>query len=455
MTSATDNASSVDGPSPIARQLLIDWANQQDGWVRALVGEVLATRQPLSPTALAALKDQYLREKKLAAGDPPAPSVLGHPGEQIASQEVLHLHSLRNCTGVNALATDQEIIFGPRMTILFGENASGKTGYVRALKFLANVRSAEPIVPDIHHPTTVTALQALLRYSIDGTEHEMTWLGDKGVPPFTRISVFDSPAVTLHLSDGLTYVYTPADLALYKHVHSAIESVRDLLQQELTLQKPKQNELVGLFVQGTAVYPKIEGLGVSTDLNELDALANVTEEERIELETLRTSVQALSNASSATQIEGLRTREAVLRNLIAVSKSVAEFDLAAFEVAVGAAASARSNQAQSAAAAFKGDNLPTELRPAWQAFLEAGEHYLSLSAQDEYPHDADVCIYCNQELDGNARALLTAYRDYARGVATQEVKAATDHVITLQAPIMAPEVASAIEGLRSIRKSVV
>ena len=35
-----------------ARSVLVEWANEQDAWVRAIVGEVLATRRELAAAAL-------------------------------------------------------------------------------------------------------------------------------------------------------------------------------------------------------------------------------------------------------------------------------------------------------------------------------------------------------------------------------------------------------------------
>src|SRR4051794_29770405 len=55
---------------PTALQLLIDWANVQDDWVRAIVGEVVATRRELPETSLAAAYELLLAEKGLSDESP-------------------------------------------------------------------------------------------------------------------------------------------------------------------------------------------------------------------------------------------------------------------------------------------------------------------------------------------------------------------------------------------------
>ena len=47
---------------------------------------------------------------------------------------------------MNALARDQTIEFGPSLTIVYGANAAGKSGYARILKRACRARGAEEIL---------------------------------------------------------------------------------------------------------------------------------------------------------------------------------------------------------------------------------------------------------------------------------------------------------------------
>jgi hypothetical protein len=56
------------GTSPrSACAVLVDWANEQDHWVRRVVQEVLSTRQALPESALDAVYQAILAEKELAS----------------------------------------------------------------------------------------------------------------------------------------------------------------------------------------------------------------------------------------------------------------------------------------------------------------------------------------------------------------------------------------------------
>lgn len=129
------------------------------------------------------------------------------------------------------------------------------------LKRIANVRSAEPIIPDIHRPSTSGEPEALIRFALGDTEYEVTWRGEAGVSPFTRMTVFDSPAVALHLEGSVTYVFTPADLALFRYTHSAIEAVRAQLEEEASARQLRQNPFLTAFTRGRPSTRKSRLLG--------------------------------------------------------------------------------------------------------------------------------------------------------------------------------------------------
>jgi recombinational DNA repair ATPase RecF len=447
---------SMGGGSPVAavarsaRQILIDWANKQDGWVRALTAEVLATRRELASPALERVRTLYLAEKQLS--DDPIPLVppLADDGSQEIAAEALRLLSIKDCRAVNALADSQEINFNARMTVLFGENASGKTGYVRVLKRLAGVRSAEEVLPDIHRPSLPAEPQAAIRYALGTVENDFEWHNDVGVPPFTRISIFDSRAVELHLEQDVTYVYTPADLALFRYVHSGLQSVRQLLDAEIAANQPKQNPFLTAFTRGTSIYAKIESLGAGTSAKELDALGTVSAAERAELDARRLTVEALTSKSAEAQTELLRTRRAILQNLIILAEAFTTFQWQVHADAVLSNQQARARQAAAATSVFSSGTLPEELQVPWQAFIEAGGRYLQAAGYSEYPRPDASCIYCNQALSAAAVTLLARYREYASGAATAASKTAVSHLAALASPLTNPAVDASVQTLVAI-----
>jgi len=414
----------VTGAGTSGRQILIEWANAEAAWVRAIAGEVLATRKPIPVEAVPGIVEIFLAEKGLSdAAAQPVPA-LSLEGSEEAAAEPLRLVGLKDCINVNALAPKQEILFNSRLTVLFGENASGKTGYVRVLKRVGAVRSAGVVLPDVRHPVRSARPEALLSYMLGEALGEFTWRDETGVAPFTRMAVFDSPAVALHLDEDLTYLFTPGDLALFRHVTVAIEAVRSALDERVTAIRPRVNPFRGVVSRDSSLFAKLETLGESTDLPELELLGVLTEAERAEIESLKSRVDALSGSGQQAQAEMLRTRRALIERIVGLGQLLVSYDWDGLAAAVATLRGALDRQSAGLVAAPPIGGPPDAVIPAWQEFVRAGEHLLQAAGADNYPQSSDSCIYCGQDLAEHAVEVVRRYRDYASGVAAGEVAAA-------------------------------
>jgi hypothetical protein len=86
------------------------------------------------------------------------------PGSPVTSAGV-QLVALKDLTGVNALAPDQTLTFGPSgLTVVYGDNASGKSGYARLLKRVVGARVHDDILMDVFASTEPQVQHALVDY---------------------------------------------------------------------------------------------------------------------------------------------------------------------------------------------------------------------------------------------------------------------------------------------------
>lgn len=153
---------------PDPREVLAAWANQQDEWVRAVVRSVLSTGRQLSGGDLDAAYDLFRQEKGLDARTLDAePEIAVVPVEDDAELPFV-VTKLSEVTGVNAIVPGSVIEPHGGMTIMFGENGTGKTGYSRIFKALAGSRTADTILGDITFSEEVPQ-SAKVEYAV-GTE---------------------------------------------------------------------------------------------------------------------------------------------------------------------------------------------------------------------------------------------------------------------------------------------
>lgn len=114
--------------------MLGEWANSSDEWVRYIVRQVLGGGDPLASDEEAQAYTLFRQEKALDTRELPTEESLAILEREDDAIEPLTLTSISAVTGVNALVDGGGIEPHEGLTILFGENGTGKTGYSRGFQ---------------------------------------------------------------------------------------------------------------------------------------------------------------------------------------------------------------------------------------------------------------------------------------------------------------------------------
>ena len=428
------------------RRLLVDWANTQDGWVRQLVADSILSRQEPGVGTLEAVYDTFLAEKGLSEEPRPTIAQLELDTVEPSQEDDLELVSLSKVEQVNALAPDQHLEFDGDLTVLFGQNGSGKTGYARILKRISAVRAPEDILPNAHvAPVKGSTPSAQIEYRLSGQEHAVAWRNEAGLAPFTRISVFDSAAVLLHVDSDLGYVYTPAELALFSHVAAGIRGIQQLITGEVADLKPGTNPLLARFARGTTIYPIVETLGATSDLAEIERLATVGDDAEERRDRLQAEVEALRGSTLDALLANVRQSQRDLTRLTSVLSVVASYDVGAYQEARDSFAKAQQRRADARELLFSPAELPGEPGEEWQRFIIAGDTYRQYLGRQQYPETGDKCLYCSQTLEPVALDLVARYRTFLDETVTEQLGVAEAALASAALPLETSELAAALE----------
>jgi energy-coupling factor transporter ATP-binding protein EcfA2 len=406
-----------------AKQVLIDWTNGQSGWVKLIVKEILDTGTAIPEDNLEEIYNKnFLIEKELAPGQPPLIEDLNFLEKTGTLAEALFLRHIHDVTHVNKLAAGQNIKFNKGITLIFGENASGKSGYVRILKRLAATRSQEEILPDVTLPTHHHQPKANISYGIGDKEFTCDWKGETGVVPFNRISIFDSRALISHVDESLTYVYTPRDLSLFKLVHTALEWMRNRLDTERKKIKPSNNPFLASFSKDSGIYSKIETLGPASDLRDLEASAQFGPDDEALIEPLKEQIEALNPQLVASKLEGAESRRSILTQGMELATLARSFDWNRHNELITELAMAKENYTTATDKVFIGNDTSGVLTESWKKFIEAGDNFLKENNAGKYPGHSEPCIYCQQPLESAAVDLVNKFKSYCNNSLKKDVQ---------------------------------
>jgi ABC-type hemin transport system ATPase subunit len=431
LSDSKTNAGSAQG----SRALLPRWANDQDGWSRTIAGDVLKNRVQPSDLDIDRYLKLLLSEKKLS--EEPFQTVPKIEEKQLTGNplEAVRLDSIKVGDGINALKPGTQIDFASGVTVIFGENGSGKSGFVRVLKRAAGVRTAEDILHNVRGDKRPTP-SGSFTVTVGAAPQTIQWKNEFGITPLNRVGIFDARGARIHLEDDLTYVYTPGELTLFPLVQGAVERVRTALESTITARTPGPNTILASFDRSCSIYPIIETLGAATDLDEIRKYAILPEDIDATIDSLTIEIDALKSSNIQNELKRSRDRLAVAKALKSAIETAKAFDIPTFSshVQVRDQAAQRSDQAGSKS--FEAAGIPGVLSPEWRQFIQAGEEYLKKNMTAAYPVTDDPCAFCRQPLTASALQLVKKYRDFSSNEIRAALNAAERQLRAYATPVL-------------------
>src|SRR6266478_7484422 len=111
---------------------VLEWSGSLPTWQHEVLRRLLHAKA-LSDAEVSEIADHAVAEFEQQPATFQRLSLSDFPAVAAGSGRV-KLFAMKRLRNVNALREDQELTFGPELTVVYGENASGKSGYSRVLK---------------------------------------------------------------------------------------------------------------------------------------------------------------------------------------------------------------------------------------------------------------------------------------------------------------------------------
>ncbi len=322
------------------------------------------------------------------------------------------LLAIKDLIGVNAIAENQALAFAQKgLTVIYGDNGSGKSGYSRVLKKACRARDQnEPIRPNANSSVKKGAAKATFEASVDGSVSQLVWEDGKVAPvQLSNLSIFDARCARAYLDDEDDFSYVPYGLDIVEGLADICRDFQGRIRDEQVHCAVDKTVFGDLNQSNTAVGALIRGLSAKTDVAVVEKLATLTTDEVARHGELGKSLKADNPKEKAKQ---LKSRAARVRKLsISASARIAIVnndelknlkDLSeAYHLAKSAAELAAKDfeQNESLLPATGGDAWKELYEAARKFSLEAysGKDIAALGAQDP-------CPLCQEPLnDGAAR----------------------------------------------------
>lgn len=339
----------------------------------------------------------------------------------IAGIQKIQLSSISNLKNVNALAENQSLPLSPDgLTVIYGNNGSGKSGYSRALKKACRARDqSENILPNANLPSgKVGKAQATFEILIDGVSSHLTWT-DGASPPdsLSSISIFDNRCARAYIDEQDDFSYVPYGLDIFSELAGACNRLKTMLDNEYIQSAPNLAAFSTLSITPTAVGNLLNTLSAKTTPQLVDDLATLTEQDIARHTELEKSLKEVNPKEKARQLKlavgRLRKLAERCTEKFAVISNVAVNNL---KDAIEQQNNAR-QAADLAAKQFRDTpgQLPGTGGATWQLLFEAARKFAIESHPDkEFPTlgSESPCPLCQQPLTADAAQRLISFNTF-------------------------------------------
>lgn len=398
------------------RQEIIEWLHQRPNWMQETADRLLSNGE---------LKDGDIQEIATLLKTKEGQKASNHRtftglSSSQGSKQTLRLLSIGAVKGIDKLAPREPLSFGNgNLTVIYGHNGSGKSGYSRILKRVCGKPRAEKLKSNVFDEAP-SEQGCTIGFEENGKSKNVIW-DAKGthLSELEAVDIFDGDEAGFYLTKETNVSYTPPEVLLFENLASACDRVKNTLQEEQDKLISKLPSLPSKFANAK-IGKKYNSISASISKEEYATLTEWTKKEQQSLEQLKERLKgtdplklASSKRKKKQAVDQIITEIKTAHSLLC-TEPVDQFCTLIKEANQKRKTATEGAKAQTQSAKLEGVGTET-----WRALWEAAKAYSTSEAypEKEFPatEEGDRCVLCHQELQGEAPDRLKDFERFVKG----------------------------------------
>jgi len=341
----------------------------------------------------------------------------------------LRIESIFDIKGINLLAPRKALEFGhSNLTIIYGETASGKSGYVRILKHASGSRKAGILYGDVFNASPTTQ-ECSFKIRIGDKPKTVKWSPQNGVLNELRsIAIYDRSTASSYINEENEITLEPSVLSFFTDLVTLCGKLQESIQAEISVlvsSKPplpldQQDNNLGRW------YLNIDASVTEDDITNRTLWKKSHEEELV---TLR---QKLAEKNPTEKIKQAETRKTSIQSLsqalFAMHNGFSDAECRFFLDIKKDFIKKKKTAEEDANKVFSGAPLKGIGSESWRLLWEQARQY---SEEEGYPgidfpnvSKGAVCALCQQTLCPDACARLRSFETFVKSGLQKEAATA-------------------------------
>ncbi|MDH6236284.1 AAA family ATPase [Cryobacterium sp. CG_9.6] len=404
---------------------IVSWLADRPDWQKDVAAR-FCRNESLSVEDVAAIADRLVAETYpvavgITAADIPGSSATGEP---------VRIGAVLDILGVNALLPDQRLTFAKSgLTIVYGDNASGKSGYARLIRQAVTARVKAALLGDVFAQQRQDQ-QATFEFTVADAQH--TWkLGDVSSLSLSSVRFYDEECGDAYVTSASEIHYRPSALTVLDRVSSACDALQQELNSRLSANQQQRSEMP-LLAEGTVAATFLSSLSADTALPEIDEATKLADDHGTKLAKNLTEEARLKGTDPSKEKARLSSLAAhwttVRDHVVRQEAALSDEALAGVQTDHAKAAELREAATIASATGFDAEPLPGVGSETWRFLWEAARAYSLSEAYHDHTfplvgEDA-VCVLCQQPLRGEASDRLARFQAFMKDTTERDASAA-------------------------------
>ena len=418
--------SSTRGPDMALNEELFNWMRDRPTWqqelfLRVVGGGRLTDQEQDDVIAMILEAPEASTPRSVDRSDLPA---------DLPAGTSISLNAIRHVQGVNRLAPKEELrLIDHGINVIFGFNASGKSGWSRIPKHAGRAEVVDQVLGDVFaEERDRLAPLAEIDWSADGRAQTTRYrLNEAASSDLAGMSVFDAACGLNFLSKDHAVDYVPQSLVGLQRLARAQTALSGRIDDRIAGLRPRMDIDLAVFDEGTKIRRAVEGLSAQTDIGRLRTAATVTPAMKARAEELTRQVAEItantSEASAASADHEAERLDALATALERVAESLSSPAVDAARAEWAAVTAAEQLLSEMSASRFEQEPVEGVGSRPWMVMWQAAEAFVRELHDDALPgHEDDArCPLCQQELPPEVRDRLGRFAEFVRSDAEAQL----------------------------------
>lgn len=340
----------------------------------------------------------------------------------------IKLLGIHHPTNINALWENTELDFSPNgLTVIYGRNGSGKSGYAKILKKLCWSRDSNiELKKNVYNTGAQTAQSVKIMYQENGTATPFNWHeGNETIPALNTIYIFDSKCANIYLNNETPTEYKPIGLDVLERLIEICNSIHSRIDVEkglLTAIKP----ILDRKYDRTGIAQWYSGIE-NRSITEIDQKLSIAEEQQNRYNELTSILNTSNPAETLQQLQQKAARyQAIIQRLKHVEDLFCADSITNLQN-IKQNYCTKKNAYEIASNSFKGDDAYNIGSDVWKQMWNYAKQYASEESSSITDFAADkesYCVLCHQPLNKTAKQRLQRFESYIQDTSSKEYEKA-------------------------------